>query len=51
MDGGVMKSQAELFRLYRELTGKTTHVPKGEPDDIYGYQIPLMVTYYGVRAE
>lgn len=47
----LVKSQAELFRLYREMTGKTTYVPKGEPDDIYGYQIPLMVTYYGVRAE
>jgi hypothetical protein len=46
-----MKSQSELFRLYRELTGKTTYVPKEENTDVVGYQQSAVKYYYGMRAD
>jgi hypothetical protein len=46
-----MKSQGELFRLYRELTGKSMYVPKGESTDVVGYQQSAVRYYYGARAD
>ena len=46
-----MKSQAELFRLYMTLTGKTTHIHKDVDRNAVGYQQALVISYYGVSAE